>query len=135
MSAHEYFAHPMFHAHKQARVNGMGDWWTDITDPIVDTVLVDWVGLDPDDVDTIKAEAGAAATKELNKELESQAQQLVASITGTTVKAPTTVKVPTGIQQQIEALNKNPVLQAIPGGIYTLAGVAGGLILYVMLRK
>lgn len=107
------------------------DFREDTLDPLVDKTLTN-VGLSPEQAEQLKAQAGDAYKKELQK----KQQELIQSVTGTKTVAPSpSTDITTTIKETFTDIQKSDVVKAIPGGIYTIAGVLGGLTLYLILRK
>jgi biotin carboxyl carrier protein len=114
-------------------MGGLSDIWEDFRkdtlDPLVDSTLTS-IGISEEQAEALRQQAGET----FNKELETKQSELIKEITGSSMTAQQPTATGT-IQAQIEAINKNPVMAAIPGGIYTVAGIAGGFMLYLVLRK
>lgn len=107
------------------------DFREDTLDPMVDKTLTN-VGLSQEQVEQLKKEAGDAYKTELQK----KQQELIQSVTGTKAIAP----VPSSgltetFKETFTDIQQSDVVKAIPGGIYTIAGVLGGLTLYLIFRK
>lgn len=97
------------------------DFRKDTIDPLVDDTLTS-VGVDQQEIDRIKAEAGNAFKDELNKKGQDLLQQVVGG--GGQPQQPSTgmfdstVK---NIQDQISTIQQNQYVKSVPGGIYTIA--------------
>ena len=105
-------------------------WRQETLDPWVENTL-DSIGMSQEQIDKIKADAGSA----FDDELKRQEQALVTSIIGTDGSAPASVPVTQQITAAFTDLQQSGVVKAIPGGLYTIAGVGIGLIVFLFVRK
>lgn len=130
------YAHPAMYVpyqqlgHAPYQQLGFWDEFRENTlDPWVNETLED-VGLDQKEIDRIKSEAGGAFDKRLAEEQKKLVQQITGS-GGTAAPAPPK----TTIADTVKNIEQSAVVKAIPGGIYTIAGVGLGLLAILVLRK
>lgn len=96
--------------------------------------LKEW-GVSDSDINAIEDQA----KKEFEEEKKKAGQELLEQVTGAkgTFEPTKTGSgiIPKNIQEQVDRLNQNPVLAAIPGGVYTVAGVGALGIAYLIFRR
>lgn len=114
-------AEAKYDSFKESYIDPAEDWLTETARD---------AGVSEAEINKIKQEAAQAGEQELNKQLQELAAQATGSSGG--FKPSSTM---TNIQNQIDELNKSAVFSYIPGGLYTVMGVAGAGLVYLLLTR